>query len=53
MIIAIIEELFNVVFLGKSELDELRIDSRVDTFLVADGDTAAVLGDVRYQDEEL
>ena len=52
MIVAVIEELFNVVFLGKSELDELCIDLLFKT-IVAYGDTATVLGDVRYQDEEL
>ena len=52
MIVAVIEELLDTVFPRKSEFDELRIDILFKT-VVADGDTATVLGDVRYQDEEL
>ena len=52
MIVAVIEELLDTVFSRKGKLYELRIDILFKT-VVADGDTATVLGDVRYQYEKL
>ena len=56
MIVAVVQELLDTVFLWNSKFYEIRVDSRVRLLfktVVADGDTATVFGDVRYQDEEL
>ena len=53
MIIAVVEKLLNVVLAGKSKFDKLCFDGWMSTLPVADGYPAAVLGDVRYQYEEL
>ena len=55
MIVAVVEELPDVVFAGNSEFNEICVDDRSSfgEAFIADWDVAAVLGDVRYQDEEL
>ena len=56
MIVSVVEELLHVVFPRQRELDEVgaaEIGGAVIEAAVADGDAAAVLGDVRDQDEEL
>ena len=54
MIVAVVEELPDVVLARDGEFDELGVDKWISSFaVVADGDAASVLGDVRNQDEEL
>lgn len=53
MIVAVVQKLLDIVFARKSELDEVRVDFCLIALLVADRHSTAVLGGVRYQDEEL